>query len=106
MSLLKALYISAFLFFNSDHDSLPQFGSCDDLKLSASVTYVENTKGKIEIKAEGGVSPYTYIFYKTSGHLVSAKYSSNVVDGLEKGKYACTVADKNNCKKTIEIEIK
>jgi hypothetical protein len=106
MSLLKALYISAFLFFNTDQNSLLQFDSCEGLKLSARVSYVENTKGKIEIKAEGGSVPYTYIFYKVSGHLVSTKYSSNVVDGLEKGKYACTVKDNNNCKKTIEIEIK
>jgi hypothetical protein len=106
MSLLKALYISAFLFFDIYHDSSPPVEFCDDIKLTATITYQEDTNGKVEIKAEGGTAPYTYIFYKASGHLVSTTYNSNMVEGLEKGKYACTVADKHNCKKTIEIEIK
>jgi hypothetical protein len=77
-----------------------------DLQISSTVTVEQDQTAKIEVTVKGGSAPYTYIFYKESGHLVSTEFTRNWVSGLAKGKYSCTVADKNNCKGTIEIEIK
>lgn len=108
MILLKVLLISAFAFLES-----PQEGSffapqdpCEKLTLASNVTKSEATGSKVEVIVKGGAEPYRYIFYKESGQLVSTEFSKNTVDGLQTGKYACTVSDKNNCKKSIEIEIK
>lgn len=107
MSLIKVLYISAFIFLspavNADSDN-PE--PCDKLKLKSSISLDAEKGAKVVIDANGGDAPYKYIFYKESGHLVSTKFDNNWVEGLPKGKYSCTVADKNNCKKTIDIEIK
>lgn len=79
--------------------------NCDQFKVIGEVQTHSGT-ASIEIKTTGGKAPMTYIFSKESGHLVTEDYQSNIVDGLSKGKYYCTVVDKNSCKKTIEIEIK
>jgi hypothetical protein len=108
MILLKVLFISAFALLE-----LPQERSvfapqdpCEKLTLATNVTKSETTGSKVEIVVKGGTEPYKYIFYKESGQLVSSEFDKNTVDGLQTGKYACTVSDKNNCKKSIEIEIK
>lgn len=104
--MLKTLIISVVIFFGAPNpvDLVMQQKSCDDLSLSANKTNQGNETA-VEILVSGGIKPYTYIFYKESGHLISTDFKSNSVRQLSKGKYYCTVADKNSCKKTIEIEI-
>lgn len=107
MVLFKVLYISVLMILKPDNISESQYSlKCDDLTIKANVTYSEGKGSKLEIEVKGGTAPYTYIFYKESGHLISSKFDKNSVEGLQRGKYACTVSDKGKCKKTIEIEIK
>ena len=107
MSLIKVLYISAFIFLKPSVEGDSGFlDPCDKFTLKSKITFTDGKGASVEIEASGGETPYKYIFYKESGHLVSTKFDNNWVEGLPKGKYACTVADKNNCKKTIDIEIK
>jgi len=79
---------------------------CGDIVVSADVVAVEEGLSKVILTAKGGQSPYKYIFYKQSGELISENFDTNTVNGLEKGKYFCTIVDRKYCKKTIEIEIK
>ncbi|MDH4057989.1 MAG: hypothetical protein OEU76_04460 [Cyclobacteriaceae bacterium] len=107
MSLIKVLYISALIFLKPD--SPPDFSNsqnCDNLVVTSTVTIDSEKGGKVQIEVKGGKAPYKYVFYKESGHLVSTKYDNNWVEGLKNGKYSCTVADKDNCKKTIDFEIR
>jgi hypothetical protein len=62
--------------------------------------------GAVEVKTVGGETPYHYIFYKESGHLLTENFKSNLLHGLKPGKYFCMVIDKKNCRNTIEIEVK
>jgi hypothetical protein len=81
-------------------------GKCDDLALESKLTQVEGKGIKAEITVKGGSAPYKYLFYKESGHLLAETFDANWVDGLEKGRYSCTVIDNKGCYKTIELEIK
>jgi hypothetical protein len=107
MGLSKLLYVGflmSSLGYSSPSNSIVN-SNCDNFILSTNTSL--NVKGTtIKVTAEGGITPYKYIFYKESGHLVSENFDNNSVQGLEKGKYFCTVIDKKNCKKTIELEIK
>lgn len=107
MALLKILYVSTFISLLSPASREYRIteNECDKFKVKAEV-YPDSKGAKIEIKTEDGSSPYKYIFYRETGHLISSDYDNNTVEGLKKGKYFCTVVDKKNCKKTIEIEIK
>lgn len=104
--MLKALIISGVIFLSGSNqkDFVFQQKNCNGLSLSANKTNQDNGI-TVEVIVSGGVKPYTYIFYKESGQLLSTDFNSNSVRQLSRGKYFCTVADKNSCKKTIEIEI-
>ncbi len=105
--MLKVLYISFFMLsVNLRIDfSNSEANDCDKMIVKG-ITSPGDEGARIEITVVGGHSPYKYIFYKESGHLISEAFDSNSVNGLQIGKYFCTVADKKSCRKTIEIEIK
>lgn len=65
-----------------------------------------NGLSDVLITVNKGKAPYKYIFYKESGHLVSQNFDSNEFAGLKTGKYFVVVADANNCRKDLQIEIK
>jgi hypothetical protein len=106
MSLVKVLFISVFLIQNLNSQPIPvSSDSCSSFSAKSTVTLVEGKGARVEIEASGGKAPYKYFIYKESGHLVSMDFDKNWVEGLKSGKYACTVSDSNNCKKTIDIDI-
>jgi hypothetical protein len=105
MALIKTFYISFFLIVGA----LPsnEGFSETDCQMKSSVDITKLPGGaSVEIKTDGGVAPYYYIFYKESGHLLSEDFKSNSLSNLQEGKYFCTVIDKKNCRNTIEIDIK
>jgi len=107
MGLVKILTISV-IAWGVQGSVLPADNSvsnCDQFKVIGEVQ-LQGDAASIAVKTSGGQAPLTYIFSKESGHLVTENFQSNIVSGLSKGKYYCTVVDKNSCKKTIEIEIK
>lgn len=107
MSLIKVLYISAFIFLKPlPSVDLSQSEECDELTVKASITYAVESGAKVEIEAKGGITPYKYVFYKPSGHLLTEDFDSNTISKLPKGKYHCTVIAQKGCYKSIEIEIK
>ena len=55
--------------------------------------------GLINLSVDGGTWPYTYTIDGTS-------QQDDVFDNLPAGWYNITVSDKNNCHKTLELEIK
>lgn len=106
MSLIKVLYISVFIFVKPIPWSGPDQSQCDDLSVKSSITYIQGVGAKVDIEAKGAVSPYKYVFYKETGHLLTENFDTNSVSKLQKGKYYCTVLGKKGCYKTIEFEIK
>ena len=108
MAIINSLLISCLIFLGnlSFTGRNPTIKDCSSFEVSHRVEAAKNGKSTVSITASGGVSPYKYIFYQESGNLISNDFDSNRVGNLSKGKYFCTVADKTNCRKTVEFEIK
>jgi hypothetical protein len=104
MYLTKILFFG-FLTFNSFTNSFQKRGDCNNLIVSIAMEKEPGGR-KVTVKPEGGKAPYKYVFYNEAGYLISEDFDTNFAAGLASGKYFCTVIDKNNCKKTIDIEIK
>lgn len=78
--------------------------SCEAFSVKAEVT-IESSVSKVKILTERGQAPMKYILYRYSGELISKEWSRNAIDGLNRGKYYCTVVDAKNCRRTVEFEI-
>jgi hypothetical protein len=78
---------------------------CDSFNISYKVTQ-EDGGSKLSIETSGGQAPFKYIVSKISGALLSEDFDNNTIKSIAPGKYSCTVIDRSNCKKTIEIEVK
>jgi hypothetical protein len=101
------LLILCFTVFTSLSVQVPLHDYYQECDLTASFSITkEPTRSRITLHVGGGSAPYKYLFYKKSGNLLSEDFDSNTVSVHENGKYFCTVIDKTNCKKTIEIEVK
>ena len=108
----KLLLITTLLFaFPSSKANHPRYlsFSCETLNVKAEIVQDSTSVPgayRVTLKGEGGQAPYKYIFYKESGQLVSEDFDRTEYTGLTKGAYGCTIIDKKNCKKTIEIDIR
>ena len=72
----------------------------DELKIDfnkVDVSCFNGSDGTIDVTASGGVAPYTFT-WSDFGNGASRT-------NLSAGKYTVTVTDKNNCQKSVEIEI-
>ena len=72
----------------------------DELKIDfnkVDVSCFNGSDGTIDVTASGGVAPYTFT-WSDFGNGASRT-------NLTAGKYTVTVTDKNNCQKSVEIEI-
>src|SRR5258706_11919477 len=100
--MLKVLFFSLFTFLIQDDILLSPDSpkDCGNLKATFSTTK-EGNRAKVDVDITGGTAPFRYIFYKESGDLLSNEFDARSVSGLSKGKFFCTVVDKNNCKRTI-----
>jgi len=104
--MVKVLCISIFIALsNSGFDKSYLPAECDKITLKAEVS-PDGNRANVKVLATGGQAPSKIVFYKKSGELLSENFDNNVVNGLEKGQYYCTVVDKAFCKKTLEIEVK
>ncbi|MEZ5059264.1 MAG: T9SS type A sorting domain-containing protein [Saprospiraceae bacterium] len=73
----------------------------EPIEISADVTNAStgSNNGIIVLNVTGGTSPYSYLWSNGLGN-------SSEIDNLDAGIYTCVVTDDNNCKDTIEVEVK
>ena len=80
--------------------------SCESLQVVADTKDAGNNQGEITLKATGGASPYKFVVFKSSGHLLSEDFSKSKFSDLKADTYQAIVVDNNGCKKQIEIKLK
>ena len=80
---------------------------CDGvaLKIEISRSAAFPGKGNIEAVVTGAEKPIHYIFYKSSGQLLSKDVTSNKVKDVDPGTYYCSIVDGRGCNKKTEFKI-
>jgi len=63
-------------------------------------------KGEIKLEVSGGKSPFRFVVYKSSGHLVSTDFEKADFSDLKAGTYQAIVVDQNGCQAKLEIQLK
>jgi hypothetical protein len=66
----------------------------------------EGKKGQFKLLPSGGKSPYKFVVYKSSGHLVSEDFDKSEFNGMNPGTYHVIVVDEKGCKNQLEIQLK
>ncbi|MFM7855015.1 MAG: hypothetical protein ACKO96_24590, partial [Flammeovirgaceae bacterium] len=79
--------------------------TCESLQVVAETKNASSNAGEIRLKATGGVSPYKFVVFKSSGHLLSEDFTKNEFNNLKADTYQAIVVDNNGCKKQIEIKL-
>ena len=81
--------------------------SCDGVELKVEVTKSTSFpgKGNIEAVVTGAEKPIHYIFYKSSGQLLSKDVTSAKVKNIDPGTYYCSIVDGRGCNKKTEFKI-
>lgn len=89
----------------SDHHTASIDLACDTLQVVAETKGAQNNQGEITLKASGGASPYKFVVFKSSGHLLTEDFSKSKFSDLKADTYQAIVVDDNGCKKQIEIKL-
>lgn len=107
---MKLAVIIAFLFYglNAGLPEPPATDPCENLEVEKEITHTtdELNKGRIDIKVEGGIQPYYYVFFDKKGKPLSEDIKDNFFNFSSDEIIFCRIMDGNGCKKTIEINIK
>lgn len=105
---MKLAVILAFLFYGSNAGlpEPPVKDSCENLKVGTEITHTTDDKGRIDVKVEGGMQPYYYVFFDKKGKPLSEDIKYNFFYFSSNETIFCRILDGNGCKKTIEITIK
>jgi hypothetical protein len=78
-----------------------------NLKVKLEKTDSDNTKkGQFKLVASGGKTPYKFVVYKSSGHLISENFSQSEFNDLQPDTYHAIIVDENGCKQQLEIQLK
>lgn len=78
---------------------------CESLRVVAETKDAKSSQGEINLKATGGTSPYKFVVFKSSGHLLSEDFSNSKFSNLKADVYQAIVIDRDGCKKQIEINL-
>jgi uncharacterized protein (DUF2141 family) len=89
----------------SPENNTPIEVSCNSLQVVAETKDAKNNQGEITLKASGGASPYKFVVFKSSGHLLTENFSQSKFSDLKADTYQAIVVDDNGCKKQIEIKL-
>jgi hypothetical protein len=107
---MKLATIIVFLFYglNAGLTEPPAADPCENLKVKTKINYIsdELNTGRIDVKVEGGVKPYHYVFFDKKGKPLSEEIRYNYFNFSSKETIFCRIMDGNGCKETIEITIK
>jgi hypothetical protein len=107
---MKLVIIIAFLFYglNAGLPEPPAADPCENLKVKTEISYTPDklNNGRIDVKVEGGIKPYYYVFFDKAGKPLSEEIRDNYFNFSSKGTIFCRIMDGNGCKETIEITIK
>ncbi|MBS1556801.1 MAG: hypothetical protein JSU09_17920 [Bacteroidetes bacterium] len=90
--------------FSPENDT-PIELSCSSLQVIAETKEAKNNQGEITLKASGGASPYKFVVFKSSGHLLTEDFTKSKFSDLKADTYQAIVVDDNGCKKQIEIKL-
>jgi hypothetical protein len=91
----------------SDHKILAEVSPTCQLTVKLEKTDSDGiTKGEFKLVASGGKSPYKFVVYKSSGHLISEDFSKSEFKDLQADTYQAIVVDENGCKYQLEIQLK
>lgn len=104
---MKTFLLAIFAFAGMAHQSVVDVDRCASLKLKAETRIPSGaSNGAIVLQAEGGSSPYKFVVYRSSGHLLSEDFSKNQFENLSADVYHAIVIDENGCRQQLEIQLK
>ena len=104
---MKLAVILAFLFSGIDAH-IPSTDPCDNLKVTTEIKHTTDglDNGSVEVKVEGGVEPYVYVFFNEKGKPLSFENKSNQISEIGAGTIYCSIIDSESCQQKVEITIK
>lgn len=77
--------------------------NCNSLKIEVETKDASGANGEIILTVSGGNSPYKYVVYKSSGHLLSEDFSQHKFTALTADTYQAIVVDENGCKNNLKF---
>jgi hypothetical protein len=81
--------------------------NCSSFKLKVETKDSDGReKGEIKLQVSGGKSPFKFVVYKSSGHLLSADFEKADFSDLKADTYQAIVVDQNGCQAKLEIQLK
>ena len=86
--------------------SLANYPECSLKVTVEQMDATDGKKGQFKLLPSGGKSPYKFVVYKSSGHLVSDDFDKSVFDDMNPGTYHVIVVDEKGCKNQLEIQLK
>ena len=86
--------------------SLANYPECSFKVTVEQMDAADGKKRQFKLLPSGGKSPYKFVVYKSSGHLVSDDFDKSVFDDMNPGTYHVIVVDEKGCKNQLEIQLK
>ena len=81
--------------------------NCSSFKIELETKDSNGSNGEITLTASGGKTPYKYVVYKSSGHLISSEdFFQHKFTNLKADTYQAIVVDADGCKEQLEIQLK